>query len=365
VPAPEVLYVFPTQTPGLTGFGGNQQTISGLVAGVAYNVQVQACNATACSGMNLNGPIQFRTQVALAAPVLATPTVVEVPDLAVNLTWTAVSGATGYVVDRSADAGVTWTTLANVAAASYSDATVANATTYAYRVSATNGANSSSPSNVQSVLTPALLNAPTLGAVSIANNTTVTVNWSYVNQGQTGFSIERATVVNGAAGAFAEVATAAATARRITDVLAAIPATQGTANVYVYRVVALRATPEGTIRSDPSLTSAQIRQVPAAPTSPNNLNVARPAAGVLGTLIVTFNDRSQNELGFTLERQLRNNNGTWGAAVRIDVAAHAGIGAMTVTNSGMLSNRTYRYRVRSYNDRGTSSWTGYQSATTR
>ncbi|MBI5067959.1 MAG: fibronectin type III domain-containing protein [Deltaproteobacteria bacterium] len=365
-PAPEVLTVFATQTPGATGFGGNQQTVAGLLPDTAYNVQVQACNATACSGMNLNGPIQFRTSVALAAPILNTPAIVRGGTLSVDLAWNVVAGATSYVVERSLDGGATWSLLVNVAATSYSDASVAYSTTYSYRVSATNGANTSSASNVRTVLTPPVVGAPTIGTVSGPTSTrNVTVRWSYANQGQTGFSIQRALVTGGAPGAFAEVATAGAAARSVVNQLPALPADDGTANVYVYQVLAYVDTAEGRIFSDPSAASRLVTLAPPAPTSPNwtNGGVVR-TAGQAGSLTVTFNDRSQNELRFTLERQLRSANGTWGQTTQIAVPAAAGIGPRTHVSSGLLSNRTYRFRVRASNDGGNSSWSSYQSAST-
>lgn len=356
--ASEQVAVFSTMTPGLMGFGGNQQTIAGLLPDTAYVVQVQACNAVACSGMNSNGPIQVRTAAQLSAPVLSLPEVVRGATLSVALNWSAVTGATGYIVERSLNG--TWTVFAEVPATTLSDATVTYNTLYSYRVSATNGVTQSSASNVQTATTPPLLNAPTIGKTTGPNTSgTVVVRWVYANQGQTGFSLERASTIAGVLGPFIEVGVFGPTVRSASDVLAPITATQGTANVYVYRVVALQATVEGTIRSDPSASSTPVTQLPAATAAPNNL-ILMPVAGGFS---VQWNDRSLNELGFTIQRQARNANGTWGSPLQFDVVAQAATGLATFPDLGLTAGKMYRYRLRAFNDRGASGWTGYQSRT--
>jgi len=307
--------------------------------------------------MNTNGPIQIRTSVGLAAPILNAPVVVTGATLQVSLSWSAAAGATGYVVERSIG-GTTWTAFPAVTATSAIDSTVAYGTSYSYRVSASNATSTSSPSNVQTVTTPAILNAPTIGTVSGPTGArVVTIRWSYANQGQTGFAIERAPVTGGVVGAFAQVATAGTAARSATNTLPAIPATRPTASVYVYRVVALR----NTVRSDPSANSTLVTLLPAAAAAPSGLSVT-VTAGQTGALAIRFRDNAVNESGFTLERQLRNANGTWGQPTSLTLPAGSGI--ITTADSGLLSARVYRYRVRAYNDRGPSAWTGYQSAQT-
>jgi titin len=73
----------------------------------------------------------------------------------INLSWSAVSGATSYAVQRSLD-GTTWTQLASgLTATSYADAGLQAATTYYYRVEASNSVGSSPFSATVSATTPA------------------------------------------------------------------------------------------------------------------------------------------------------------------------------------------------------------------
>ncbi|MEI6085369.1 MAG: PKD domain-containing protein [Verrucomicrobiota bacterium] len=85
-----------------------------------------------------------------------------------TLTWTASTGTVdGYTIERADSATGPWTQLAQIAASptSYTDSSVAPATTYYYRVSAYNAAGNSGYSNVAGG-TPA---APAVLSVSPAN----------------------------------------------------------------------------------------------------------------------------------------------------------------------------------------------------
>lgn len=75
-------------------------------------------------------------------------------DKKVALTWTAVTGATGYNVKRSTTAGGPYTTIAsNVTGTSYEDTNVVNGTTYYYVVTAI-GANGESANSNEALATP-------------------------------------------------------------------------------------------------------------------------------------------------------------------------------------------------------------------
>ena len=93
-----------------------------------------------------------------APPAPATPTGVSASALnasQVKVSWNAVSGATGYRVERSPDGSTGWTLVGTGAAASFTDSGLIPATTYFYRVSALNGPSSSAPSSVVSAATQA------------------------------------------------------------------------------------------------------------------------------------------------------------------------------------------------------------------
>jgi len=99
----------------------------------------------------------------------------------VALTWTAVSGATGYRVYRSTSSGSQGSSIATPTGASYTDTSVTNGTTYYYIVTATNtGGESAASSQVNArpqVPTPS---APT-GVTAVVKNLSVTVSWNSVS----------------------------------------------------------------------------------------------------------------------------------------------------------------------------------------
>jgi beta-lactamase superfamily II metal-dependent hydrolase len=93
------------------------------------------------------------TVQSASAPLPPTGLVATAGNLQVGLTWNASAGATGYNVKRSTSSGGPYSTIApNIAPTNYTDATVANGTTYYYVVTALNGADESGPSNQASAL---------------------------------------------------------------------------------------------------------------------------------------------------------------------------------------------------------------------
>jgi len=100
--------------------------------------------------------------------VITTPTTPADPTAtagndAIGLSWTAVTGATGYSVKRSETAGGPYTEIATPFTVSYTDKTVSNGTSYFYIVAATNTAGVSSYT-AEVNATPAPLN-PALSTV--------------------------------------------------------------------------------------------------------------------------------------------------------------------------------------------------------
>ncbi len=95
------------------------------------------------------------------APAVPTGLTVSPGSSKVYLKWDATSGATGYNVKRATISGGTYTTVASPTTNNYTDASVANCSTYFYVVSATNSVGASTNSSEQTA---------TLGAYSLAVN---------------------------------------------------------------------------------------------------------------------------------------------------------------------------------------------------
>jgi CxxC motif-containing protein (DUF1111 family) len=142
------------------------------VGGVTYFYVVEATNSSGAS------PISSEVS---ATPSIALPgapgglTAIGTNG-AVNLTWSASTGAASYNVKRSTSSGAE-VTITNVVATSYDDAAVANGTTYFYEVSSTNNAGESTNSAEASATPNSPPGAPT-GLIAAAGTNQVSLAWT-------------------------------------------------------------------------------------------------------------------------------------------------------------------------------------------
>jgi thermitase len=90
--------------------------------------------------------------------------------------------------------------------------------------------------------------------------------------------------------------------------------------------------------------------VPAAPDGVSATNLGNRYARV------DWNDNSNNETSFTLQRQ-RLRNGSWGST------SNRTLGANTTTYTDRPGRGTYRYRVLASNDAGSSAWSDWSTVT--
>jgi len=124
----------------------------------------------------------------------------------VSLTWSAVSGATGYRVKRSTTSGGPYSTVASPAAASFTNTGLTNGTTYHYVVSAVNetgeGANSAQVSAVPDANGPVTLQAEsgTITNGTFDSNNTGFNGTGFANLAVTGGVLQFNNVTGGAGG---------------------------------------------------------------------------------------------------------------------------------------------------------------------
>jgi hypothetical protein len=98
---------------------------------------------------NANGVSQTSNSVAISTPAppptrLATPTNLQAPaglitKTAATLTWTRVTGALQYIIERSTNGGATWLAIGLSTTNSFRVTGLTTLTTYQFRVTATNG----------------------------------------------------------------------------------------------------------------------------------------------------------------------------------------------------------------------------------
>ena len=191
----ETGYRVERSTDGLTwsvvaNLGSNAAgyTDSSVVAGGTYTYRVQAYNAEASAYS-----ASVTRSLAPSAPATLTANVVS--SSRIDLTWSNVSGESGYVIERSLD-GTTWVQVGTTSAdvTTFSNTGLNASTTYHFRVTAVNAAGPSlaSPSATAQTAAAAVAPAPPsdLSAVVISS-TQIRLSWKDNSSNETGFVIER------------------------------------------------------------------------------------------------------------------------------------------------------------------------------
>jgi hypothetical protein len=118
-------------------------------------------------------------------------------DKMVALSWTAVSGATGYYAKRSTTAGGPYTQLPGTGTTNFTDTGLTNGTKYFYVVSAYNSY-SQSPNSAEVNATPVAPQPPSAptGLVATAGNTQVALTWN-ATTGTTSYNVKRSATTGG------------------------------------------------------------------------------------------------------------------------------------------------------------------------
>ena len=228
----------------------NPENASTWVDGVSYvkfagltgstSIKVQD-NAT--SGRYVLNGFQL-VQVGAQPPAVPNDLTASAASARVDLSWSAASGATGYMVKRATAFGGPYAVLGTTAATAWSDTTAVNGTTYYYLVSATNSAGESSNSTAVGATPAVPLTVPAaptnLTATPGSNN--VSLAWKASN-GAAGYNVKRS-LTNG--GSYATIGTSSGTSYG--------DATAVNGTVYYYVVSATNGAGEGANSSQASAT---------------------------------------------------------------------------------------------------------------
>ena len=151
-----------------TGYTTTTYSNTGLAPSTTYTYRVSAINSVGNSSPS--NIASATTSVAITAPQPPTNLAATATSLSqINLSWTAPvnnggSQITGYEIERSTDAGSTWSiVMSNTGSTTtYSDTGLAQNTTYTYRVSTINSVGTSSPSNTATATTFVQVHSVTL-----------------------------------------------------------------------------------------------------------------------------------------------------------------------------------------------------------
>lgn len=220
----------------------------------------------------------------------------------------------------------------------WTDTTVAPGMCYNYQVRALAASGSFStwnaPAPVQACI-PA-------GTVSLAGSAVsefqIDLSWttSFPAGSVGGYRVERSLFVNGP---WAPLTVTAATDTTYSDT-GVLPAT-----TYFYQLVAVSTNGIDLLTSAPT---AVTTLSPQPPTPPSGLSATIPANGTV-QVDLTWIDNATTETGFVVERAI--GAGPW-SAITGTLAAKAGTGAMSYTDTTVSSATTYNYRVLAVNGTG-------------
>jgi fibronectin type 3 domain-containing protein len=216
--------------------------------GTKYFYVLDASNS---AGTSANSAEVNATPVApVTVPAAPIGVVASAGNAQVALSWSASSGATGYVVKRGTLSGGPYAQVGTPAATNFTDTTVTNGTKYFYVVDASNSAGVSANSAEANAtpVAPATAPAAPTGVIATAGNAQVTLSWN-ASTGATGYVVKRGTA---GGGPYTQVGTP--TAINFTDT----GLTNGTKYLYVV---------EASNRAGVSANSAEVSATPVAATA--------------------------------------------------------------------------------------------------
>ncbi len=258
----------------------------------------------------------------------------------INLSWIDNSTIeSGFAVERCTGAGCT--NFAEIAetgpdAQGYSNTGLAANTTYRYRVRAFNDSGDSGYTNETQATTTVSSTKP--AAPSGLSATAVSVNqinlvWVDNSPNETGFKVYRS--LDGVT--YSRVFTSAAGVTSYSDT------GRAASTKYYYYVLAFNSF--GNSANSNTAAATTFPTATAPPAAPTNLAATAPSSNQVA---LTWRDNSTDEKAFKVYRSLD--------AVTYTEIARPGPNSTSYTDTGHTANTTYYYKLRAYNDAGSSSY---------
>jgi autotransporter-associated beta strand protein len=305
---------------------GLTYTDASVTNGSKYAYTILASNAAGISGSSTPFLAKPISTAVPAAPANVTATA---SSGQVVLSWSAVSGAIGYIVEVSTSPTGPFTYLQSVADLTYTETGLASGTTYYYVITAVNSDGVSPNSTEVSTGPP-----PPATLTATPGNTQVTLTWPAV-AAATSYNVQRSTS-NG--GPYSLIGTPAGPSYTDSGL------TNGTPYYYVVASVSTSAST--------GINSSQATATPTAlvPVAPTNLT----ATAINSQIVLAWNSVT-SATGY----QLLRSTATGGPYSTIAT----GLTTTSSTDSSVLSGLTYYYVVAAANAGGTSAWSNQASAT--
>jgi len=296
---------------------------SGLTANTTYYYKVSASNSAGESA--LSSPVSAKTESIPSTPTGVTAEATSSSSITVS--WSSVTGATGYKVYRSTSSSGTYSKAGDATTTSYTDTGLTANTTYYYKVSASNSAGESSQSSSVSAKTSVSIPAtPSSVSATAESSSSIKVSWSSVT-GATGYKVYRS---SSSSGTYSKAGDATTTSYTDTGL---------TANTtYYYKVSASNSAGESSQSSSVSAKTSASISIPATPTG------VSASAESSSSIKVSWSS-STGATGYNVYRS-SSSSGTYSS-----------VGDVTTTSykdTGLAANTTYYYKVSAYNSAGES-----------
>lgn len=325
-----------TSFAALATLAANSASYSDLTvsASTSYFYRVRVYDASGASGYS-NVSSVTTPAAAVTVPAPSALTAQALSAYSISLAWDDNStGESGFRVERRTPPGsFVQVGVLGSESESFVDTGLSPATSYVYRVRAYTGAVDSVYSNEFSVTTPVYeppFPAPSGLTATVVSAREVNLAWSNTAAQATGFKVERAP---DATGVFELVATLPLTTPSYTDV-----GTLG-AMSYRYRVYGYNAT-SASPPTEVAVTTPSYESLPAEPLYLTDVMLTT------SSLVLHWVDNSSIETGYIIYRAI--SSGSFSEIGRV-----AG-NVTSFTDSGIASNTTYAYKIRSYNAAGAS-----------
>ncbi|MFN2516045.1 MAG: fibronectin type III domain-containing protein [Pyrinomonadaceae bacterium] len=266
----------------------------------------------------------------------------------INLSWIDnANNEDGFQIERCTGAGcANFAQIAQVAAnvTSYADSALAAGTTYRYRVRAFSAAGSSGYSNVAESTTPAEQSpfaAPSNLVATAVSSGQIDITWADNSTTEDGFKLYRSS----------DGITFSKTATLGPNVTAFSDTGRPASTTYYYRVLAFNA--GGSTAFSNTAVATTFPPATVKPAAPSNLVATALSSNQVK---LTWNDNSNNENAFKLYRSLD--------GVSFTEIAKPSVNTTSYIDAGLSAGTTYYYRIRSYNEAGSSAYSNVSSART-